>query len=105
MIELNKENYDETITGTEELLVIDFWGVTCAPCMALKPHILDMEKEYAGRAAFAEVNIQGNRRLAIREQVMGLPAILFYRGGEKIASLAVDVEPDALRGKIEELLG
>ncbi len=104
MIELDKGNYDQTLSGTDKLIVIDFWGVTCAPCIALKPHILDMEVEYGKKVLFAEVNIQGNRRLAMREEVMGLPAILFYRGGKKIFSMAVNIDADSLREKIRELL-
>ncbi|MBI9106567.1 MAG: thioredoxin family protein [Spirochaetales bacterium] len=104
MIELDKTNYDEVVGSTDKLLVVDFWGTTCAPCMALKPIIEQYEKEFEGRAVFAELNIQGNRRLAMREQVMGLPTILFYKGGEKIDSLIVNFSPPQLKKKIEELL-
>ncbi len=104
MIELDKTNYDETVKSAEKLLVIDFWGTTCAPCMALKPFIEKYEKEFKGKAEFAEVNIQGNRRLAMREQVMGLPTILFFKNGEKIDELVVDFTPPQLKKKIEELV-
>ena len=104
MIELDKTNYDETVASTDKLLVIDFWGTSCAPCMALKPIIEQYEKEFEDRAVFAGVNIQGNRRLAMREQVMGLPTILFYKGGEKIDSLVVNFSPPQLKKKIGELV-
>lgn len=104
MIELDKTNYDETVKSTDKLLVIDFWGTTCAPCMALKPFIEKFEKEFEGKAVFAELNIQGNRRLAMREQVMGLPTILFYKNGEKIDELVVNFSPPQLKKKIEELI-
>ena len=104
MIELDKTNYDETVKSTDKLLVIDFWGTSCAPCMALKPFFQQYEKDYEGKAVFAEVNIQGNRRLAIREQVMGLPTVLFFRDGKKIDELIVDFTPPQLKKKIEELL-
>jgi len=104
MIELDKNNYDEIVASTDKLLVVDFWGTTCAPCMALKPIIEQYEKEFEGKAVFAELNIQGNRRLAMREQVMGLPTILFYKGGEKIDSLIVNFSPPQLKKKIEELI-
>ncbi len=104
MIELDKTNYDEVVKSTDKLLVVDFWGTTCAPCMALKPIIEQYEKEFEGKAVFAELNIQGNRRLAMREQVMGLPTILFYKGGEKIDSLIVNFSPPQLKKKIEELI-
>lgn len=104
MIELDKNNYDESIKATDKLLVVDFWGTTCAPCMALKPIIEGYEKEFEGRAVFAEVNIQGNRRLAMREKVMGLPTILFYKNGEKIDELVVNFSPPQLKKKIEELV-
>jgi thioredoxin 1 len=104
MIELDKTNFDETVVSAEKLLVVDFWGPTCAHCLALKPKIELLEEEFAGRAVFAQVNIQGNRRLAIKEEVMGLPTILFYRRGEKIDSLVVDFTLVQLKEKIKELV-
>ncbi len=104
MIELDKTSYDEIVKSTDKLLVIDFWGTTCAPCMALKPFFEKYEQEFDGRAVFAEVNIQGNRRLAMREQVMSLPTVLFFKGGEKVGELVVNFSPPQLKKKIEELL-
>ena len=104
MIKLDKTNYDETVESTDTLLVVDFWGTSCAPCMALKPIIEGYEKEFEGRAVFAEVDIQGNRRLAMREKVMGLPTILFYKDGRKIDELVVNFSPPQLKKKIEELI-
>lgn len=104
MIELDKNNFDDVAAQSEQLLVIDFWGTSCAPCMALKPIIEQYEKEFEGKAVFAEVNIQGNRRLAMREKVMGLPTILFFKNGEKIDELIVNFSPPQLKKKIEEHL-
>ena len=104
MIELDKNNYDEVVSSTDKLLVVDFWGTTCAPCMALKPIIEQYEKEFEGRAVFAELNIQGNRRLAMREKVMGLPTIIFFKSGVKLDELIVNFTPPQLKKKIEEHL-
>ena len=34
------------------------------------------------------MNLQGNRRLAIREKVLSLPTIVIYRDGERVTSFS-----------------
>ncbi|MBM7625149.1 hypothetical protein JOC26_002739, partial [Sporohalobacter salinus] len=37
-----------------------------------------------------KLNIKGNRRLAMSQQVMGLPSMVFYVEGEKVEHLSGD---------------
>ena len=66
MIELTKENYDAEVLEKKGTIVIDFWGDTCVRCMQIMPGMEELEQEFGERAVFAKVNIQGNRRLAMR---------------------------------------
>ncbi|MGL4858703.1 MAG: thioredoxin family protein [Enterobacteriaceae bacterium] len=86
MIELNKENFAaETGTGKA---VVDFWGENCDRCMELMPDIQRLAKAYGDQLTFCSLNIQGNRRLAMEQKVMGLPSIVFYHNGERVKHLS-----------------
>jgi thioredoxin 1 len=51
------------------------------------------------------VNIQGNRRLAIREKVLGLPAILIYKDGRRVTSFSQTFTADQVKTAVEGLIG
>lgn len=105
MIELTKENYDAEVVEAKGVVVVDFWGQTCVRCMQIMPGMEELASDYDGKAVFAKVNIQGNRRLAMREQVMSLPSVLIYSDGEKKATLTGNsFTADDVRAKLEEAL-
>ncbi len=87
-VDLNRDNYESEVLQSQELVMVDFWGPQCKPCLALMPAVERLEKEYTGRLKVAKVNATENRMLCARLRVMGLPAYLFYKGGVEVKRLA-----------------
>ncbi len=101
MIELNKDNFEEVVLNSKEPILVDFWSPTCTSCMALMPHIEDLEKTHGDNLKFASLDTSGARRLAISQKVMGLPVIAIYKDGKNIESL---VSHDATASAVEALI-
>lgn len=105
MVELSKENFDVEVLQSDLPVVIDMWGPTCGPCKALMPVVHEMEGEFSGKIKFCSVNAKENRPLMIKLRVMGVPAFLFYKGGEQAARLnGGECTVEAIREKAEALL-
>jgi thioredoxin 1 len=49
-----------------------------------------MEDVYGDKIKFTALNTTKARRLAIGQQILGLPVIALYKGGEKIAECVKD---------------
>jgi len=90
MLEVNKENYEEEVLNAEGVVMVDFWGEGCERCLELMPDVEKFAEEYGDKIKFAKLNIKGNRRLAMSQQVMGLPSMVFYVDGEKKSHLSGD---------------
>lgn len=56
MLELTKENYEETVDGSG-IVVIDCWQQFCAPCAQFAP-IFEKTSEKYPEIAFAKLNAQ-----------------------------------------------
>ena len=104
MMELDKDTYDSAVLGSTGLFIVDFWSQACETCAELMPQMEALEKDLEGKVAFGKVDIQGNRRLAIREKVLGLPSVLIYRNGVKAASFSKEFTPEDVKAKAMELL-
>jgi len=83
VIELNGENFESEVIKADMPVLVDFWSESCVPCKELMPDVHNLSETYSGKMKFCKLNIQGNRRLAMSQQVMSLPSIVFYINGEK----------------------
>jgi len=102
VLELDKENFAAEVLEAQGLVLVDFWSPKCEPCKALLPGLEELAGRYPA-VKFAKLNILENRRLAIGQRVMGLPTILIYRDGEKVAELSQDFQIEDVEAKLKEL--
>lgn len=101
MLELNKENFEAEVLQAEGKVFVDFYGDGCVPCEALKPFVEECAEKYGDKLKFTALNTTKARRLAISQQVLGLPVMAVYENGEKIEELIKD---DATEKNIEEMI-
>ncbi len=101
MLELDRKNFDEEVTEASGIVLVDYWGPTCEPCKALMPHVHALAEEHGDKIKFCSFDITKGRRVAIKQKVMGLPAIIIYKDGEEVERLA---ESAATATAVKELV-
>ena len=86
------------------LVLVDVWGPSCQPCLALAPHV---EALAARRDDLRVVKLEAPkaRRICMELKLMGLPSFLLFRNGEVVARLAgPDVTAERLDDWLDETL-
>ena len=101
MLEVDKKTFEPEVLQSEETVLVDFYGDGCVPCAALMPHVHELAEKYAGQLTFCAMNTSKARRVAIGQQVLGLPTVAIYKGGEKVEEV---VKEDATPESVEELI-
>jgi len=76
MRELEPATFDDAIA--REPVVVDFWAPWCRPCRALEPILEQIE----GRVPVARVNIDEYPELAARYEILSIPTVMLFAGGE-----------------------
>ena len=81
-IELNNENFNQTINSGKTVLV-DLWAPWCGPCRMLSP-IVDEVAEDAENLGIivAKVNVDDNIEIAQKYSVSAIPTLLIFKNGE-----------------------
>lgn len=77
--------FNETING-EEPVIIKFSADWCPDCKRMDMFIGDILEEY-NNYKWYEVNRDELTEIADKYEVMGIPSILIFQNGEKIAHL------------------
>lgn len=106
MIEVHKENFEEEVLNAQGFVLVDWWGPKCERCLELMPDVKDLSQKYTGQVKFCSCDTSGNRRLAISQKVLGLPAILLYKNGEKIDEISgQEITPEDIEEMIKKHVG
>ncbi|NPV90480.1 MAG: thioredoxin family protein [Firmicutes bacterium] len=105
MKSVDKNSFDQEVLGSRMPALVDFWSPQCQPCQALMPEVEELERKYGNQVSFFKVNAAENRRLAIEQQVMGLPAVVFYSDGKKLGQLSGNIDREQLEQEIKKLGG
>ncbi len=85
MLELTKENFEEEVLKAEGKVFVDYYGDGCVPCAALMPHVHQYAEDFHDSGLkFCAMNTTKARRLAIAQQILGLPVMAIYENGQKI---------------------
>lgn len=104
MIEVDKATFDEEVLQAPGLVLVDFWSPKCEPCMELMPEVSALGVKYQDKVKFCKLDTASNRRLSISQKVLGLPTIVFYNQGVKVAELTKDFTIGEIEDKLNELL-
>ena len=94
VIELTTDNWDEHVkSGT--LVVADFWAPWCGPCRQLSPIVDRLADQFAGKVKIGKLNVDENPQIAVKYDVMTIPRVLFFKGGDEPVHQEVGVLPEA----------
>jgi thioredoxin len=78
---MSKEEF-EKITNGDIPVLVDFNATWCGPCKKLKPILVEIEKEYAGKIKVVAIDVDENKSLAESMKVTNIPLLIYYKKGK-----------------------
>lgn len=83
-IDVTQATFKSAVVDSDIPVVVDFWAEWCGPCQQLSPIIDEIAEEMDGQIKVAKVNLDEERELGALFQVLSIPTVLLFKGGQKV---------------------
>ena len=82
-IELNKENFIETV-GSNKPVLVDYWAEWCGPCKMVAPILEEVASDMSEKLTIGKVDVDANQELAAQLNIMSIPTLILFKDGEVV---------------------
>ena len=82
--ELNADNFQDEVIQADQPVLVDFSAVWCGPCKMLDPIVDELAEEWDGMVKIGRLDVDHNPSVAMDYQVMGVPTLILFKGGEPV---------------------
>jgi thioredoxin 1 len=87
IVHVSDATFEEAVGGADTPVLVDFWAEWCGPCKMIAPTLEEIATEHKQRLRIAKLNVDDNPETAMRYNVMSIPTLLVFKGGEPVKRL------------------
>ena len=104
VVNISENEFEKEVLQAELPVLLDFWAPWCGPCKMLGPVLDEVAAANDGRLKVVKVNVDENPDLAQKYQVMGIPAMFLFKGGQVIDNFTGAMSKAVLSEKIDKYI-
>ncbi|RFT16929.1 MAG: Thioredoxin [Candidatus Saccharicenans subterraneus] len=87
LIQATDATFEQEVIKSDLPVLVDFWAPWCGPCLMVAPVIEQIAETYRGRLKVVKVNVDENPGVSARYQIMSIPTLILFKGGQPVDSV------------------
>ena len=103
-IDVDDNNFDQTVLKSETPVLVDFWAPWCRPCLMVAPIVEELADDYSGRVNFVRVNVDQNPQVASRYNIMSIPTLIIFKDGQPASHIVGFRPKEELKQGLDKVL-
>ena len=101
---ITNDNFAAEVEKSDVPVLIDFWADWCMPCKLVAPIVEELAQEYDGKLKVGKIDVDAESDLAARFNVMSIPTLIVFKGGEVVGQRIGAVPRPAIEALFKELV-
>jgi thioredoxin 1 len=94
--DVTDSSFENEVLNSDKPVLVDFWAVWCAPCLALTPTIEALAEKYDGAVRVVKINVDENPAVTNRYGIRGMPTLILFKNGMEEERVLGAVSRDSL---------
>ena len=78
------ESFASEVLQNPRPVIVEYWAPWCGPCRQVAPVLETIAQEHAGQVDVVKLNTDENPRTAQRYQVLAVPTLAVFSGGQVV---------------------
>ena len=106
LLAVTNDDFEQSVIQADSPVLVDFFADWCGPCKTQTPILNELAQELDGKVKFTKVDIdvEGNKDLAVKYGVMSVPTLIIFSNGEVKETMVGVTGKSKLKQKLEQLL-